>query len=69
MTVSEFREQATNIEHKYDGMDVVQFVQDPSITLTDKLRSIYGYIGSVTPTLYELDVKNILGITTELRDA
>jgi hypothetical protein len=62
MTVSEFRQLATNINHSYDDMDILTFLNDPNISYIDRLRSIYGYIGSSVPELYKIDVKRILNI-------
>jgi hypothetical protein len=62
MTVSEFRQLATNINHSYDDMDILTFLNDPNISYIDRLQSIYGYIGSSVPELYKIDVKRILNI-------
>ena len=62
MTVSEFRQLATNINPSYDDMDILTFLNDPNISYIDRLHSIYGYIGSSVPELYKIDVKRILNI-------
>jgi hypothetical protein len=62
MTVLEFIQLATNIDHSYDDMDILVFLDDPNISYNDWLRSIYGYIGSSVPSLYKIDVKCILNI-------
>ena len=62
MTVAEFRQVATDINHSYDDMDMLLFLTDKSISYIDKLHTIYGHVGSVVPTLFETDVKNILNI-------
>jgi hypothetical protein len=62
MTVAEFRQLATNINHSYDDMDIYAFLNDQNISFTERLKSIYGYIGSSVPDLYKLDLKRILNI-------
>ncbi len=62
MTVAEFRQKATCIEHKWDEMDAMAFILDPSISYNEKLNAIYGHIGSEVPYLYKLDCKNILNL-------
>jgi hypothetical protein len=62
MTVAEFRQLATNINHSYDDMDIYAFLNDQNISFVERLKSIYGYIGSSVPNLYKIDLKRILNI-------
>ena len=67
MTVAEFRQKATNLDHRWDNMDAFEFIMSKDISYIDKLHAIYGHIGSEVPYLYKLDCKNILGIDVGLK--